>query len=89
MVDALFADTMRSNIDWDMWERLSRIKGSFVYNPAPLMCHRIHGGSTTSEIIGQGSRNAEDLEMFRRFWPEGIARFLAKRYAGSEKSNQV
>ena len=31
----------------------------------------------------------EDLEMFRRFWPEGIARFLARRYAGSEKSNEV
>ena len=89
MADRPFGKELKSNVDWDMWERLSRIKGRFVYNPEPLMCHRIHKGSTTSEIIGGGNRSAEDLEMFRRFWPEGIARFLAKRYAGSEKSNQL
>ena len=89
MADMLFGSDLKSNVDWDMWERLSGIKGSFVYNTEPLMCHRIHEGSTTNEIIGQGSRGQEDLEMFRRFWPEGIARFLAKRYAGSDKSNQL
>ena len=84
-----FADRFRSNLDWEMWERLSRKKGSFVYNPGRLMCHRVHEGSETSRLIGDHSRGQEDLEMFRRFWPERIARVLAKKYAAGEKSNGI
>ena len=79
----------KSNLDWDMTERLSKMNGSFVYLPKSKMCHRIHEESTTSQIIGDNARNAEDLEMFRRFWPDRLANWIAGKYAAGEKSNQV
>ena len=41
--EGLFEDNMKSNIDWQAWERLSKNKGAFVYVSIPLMEHRIHG----------------------------------------------
>ena len=76
--------------DWQTWEKLSKDEGAFVYLPQPLMGHRVHAGSTTTEVIGDGSgRTAEDLEMFRVFWPEPIARLLVKVYSSSQASNQT
>lgn len=77
------------NLDWAQWEALSKLKGSFAYVDKPLMCHRIHEGSTTSEIIGENKRTTEDLQMFCAFWPKPIAKALAKVYATSEKSNNL
>ena len=84
-----FQDTYKSNLDWELTEKLSRRKGCFVYNPRIRMHHRIHGGSTTTEIIGDSLRTKEDFEMMKKFWPEGIARRLSRVYAASEKSNQT
>ncbi len=84
-----FTNDFASNIDWQQWEIQSRKKGSFVYNSKPLMSHRIHSESTTSEIIADQKRTLEDLEMFKKFWPEWIAKLIAKAYAGSEKSNNI
>lgn len=84
-----FESGFKSDLDWQQWERLSKLKGSFVFEPAPLMCHRIHEGSATSEIIGENLRTKEDLIMFRKFWPGFIAKKLAKLYASSEKSNDL
>ena len=85
----LFTSPLKSNLDWAAWEELSRCRGSFLYFPAPLMRHRIHEGSTTSQIIAENSRSQEDYELFRRFWPKCIARFLTKCYQSSESSNQL
>ena len=68
-------------------EQLER-EGVFVFVPEILMYHRIHEGSETTAIIGDNSRSAEDLEMFRKFWPEGMARFLIRFYIFGERSNQ-
>lgn len=84
-----FTNDYLSNIDWQQWELLSRKKGSFVYNKKPLMCHRIHEESTTSEIIGDSKRTLEDYDMFCKFWPRPIAKMIAKVYSKSEKSNDV
>ena len=89
MGELVFGDRFKSNLDWEMTERLSRRKGRFVYEPACLMAHRIHGESTTTEIIGDHQRTLEDYEMMRKFWPEPVARRLSRVYAASEKSNQV
>ena len=86
--DRIFSETMRVSLDWDQWERLSRKKGAFVYSQDPLMCHRLHGESETTRMIADSIRGKEDLEMFRRFWPEGIAAWLEKRYSASAKGNQ-
>lgn len=84
-----FTNDYLSNIDWQQWEMQSRKKGSFVYNKHPLMCHRIHEESTTSEIIGESKRTIEDYDMFCKFWPKPIAKLISKVYSKSEKSNDV
>lgn len=83
----LFEKGFKSNLDWQTWEKLSRMDGRFTYIAKKLMCHRIHEGSTTSEIIRENLRTKEDEAIFSLFWPKGIARRLAKLYAASEKEN--
>lgn len=84
-----FGDRFKSNLDWELSEKLSKEKGQFVYCPEIQMYHRIHGESTTTEIIGDNLRTIEDYEMMRKFWPEWIAKRLNRKYAAAEKSNQV
>ena len=84
-----FSTEMQVSLDWDQWEKQSRKQGNFVYHPEPLMQHRVHATSATTAMIADHRRRQEDLAMFRRFWPEGFARFLARRYARSEDQNQL
>ena len=85
----LFTEGMKSNIDWEAWEKLSRVSGSFCYCPDLLMGHRIHTESTTTQIIEDNSRGDEDYFMFRKFWKEKTARLLTKIYGNSENSNKL
>ena len=66
-VDALpqpiFSSGMRSNLDWETWERLSRLEGEFVYDKRIGMYHRVHEGSETSACIVDDTRTKEDLMM--------------------------
>lgn len=89
MKDYAFSRELKCDLDWDMEERLSRLDGSFAYDPKPLMCHRIHEESATTELITERTRNREDYEIMCRFWPEGIAKKLSKVYAGAEESNRL
>lgn len=82
-----FVTGMRSNLDWATWERLSRLPGEFIYAPQILMRHRIHGGSTTSKLIADRTRGAEDLEMLERFWPKPVARLIYVVYSHGMDSN--
>ena len=84
----VFQNNMKSNIDWQAWELLSRQKGEFAYIAKPLMCHRIHEHSTTSELLEVNGRQEEDLFMFRKFWSEPVARLISLLYKNSEKSNK-
>ena len=85
----VFRVHFRSNEDWEAWERLSRLKGDFLYDSTIQMGHRIHEESETSVIIGDNARSKEDYEMFCKFWPKCIAKFLSNFYAKSEKSNKI
>lgn len=89
MKDYAFEDHFRSDLDWEMDEKLSRLKGSFAFNPGILMYHRIHEESATTEIIGDHGRTLEDYEMMKKFWPDRIAKRLSKVYASAEKSNEI
>ena len=86
---SLFENNMKSNIDWQAWELLSRVRGSFVYIKEPLMGHRIHQESTTSSLLVDNARKQEDLFVFEKFWPKWIARLIEKVYQLSEKSNNL
>lgn len=85
----IFINNMKSNIDWQAWEELSKQDGEFVYIPIPLMKHRIHELSTTSELIEEKGRQEEDLFMFRKFWPDCVASLIGWFYRSSEKSNEL
>lgn len=87
--DFSFRNNMKSNIDWQAWEEISRKKGEFAYVSHPSMAHRIHQESTTSGILEMNGRREEDLYMYRKFWPECIARIIEHFYQISEKSNDL
>ena len=83
----VFDSEFKSDVDWNAWEVLSKQKGRFLFVPKKIMGHRVHDESTTTEIIKDNIRTKEDMEMFRRFWPEWIAKIINKVYVKSEKSN--
>lgn len=85
----LFREGLKSNLDWEAWERLSKQKGEFVYLKDVLMYHRIHRESTTSKIIGDNKRFQEDFYMLCRFWPKWIAKLINHHYVKAEKSNSL
>lgn len=85
----LFHKGMKSNIDWEAWEKISKQKGEFVYLNDILMYHRIHEESTTSKIIGENKRSQEDLYMLCKFWPKWIAKLINHYYIKAEKANNL
>lgn len=85
----VFDCDLTCNIDWNAWEKLSLRKGAFSFVNKPLMGHKISEETTTTEIINSGIRTKEDYELFLRFWPKFIAKFLNKFYKNSEKSNNI
>lgn len=87
MPSPLFVSNMRASLDWEQWEKLSKLKGEFVYSKKILTCHRIHKDSETSAALGDSVRIKEDYEMFCKFWPKWIAKIIKRFYAKSEKSN--
>lgn len=85
-----FVVGMKSNLDWATWELLSRTDGSFIYDyEMPLVHHRIHEESATSELIASKERDAEDLEMLKCFWPPAIACFIERLYSKGTQSNEL
>ncbi|MCD7833233.1 MAG: glycosyltransferase [Lachnospiraceae bacterium] len=85
----IFQNHYRACEDWEAWESISKRKGDFLYDPEPLMGHRIHADSETSSAIGAHKRTDEEYEMFRKFWPEWAARLIGRVYATGQNSNQV
>ncbi|WP_165249424.1 glycosyltransferase family A protein [Adlercreutzia sp. ZJ141] len=84
-----FSTGMKSNLDWDAWERFSHLDGQFVYDKTILMYHRIHQDSETSALIRDNTRTQEDFEMLARFWPRPIAWIINKAYSKGQVSNNA
>lgn len=87
--DIIFEPGYKGNVDWQAWEKLSKLKGSFIYCNDILMFHRIHSESATSINIAGNDRTKEDYEMFCKFWPKKIAGLLEYFYRNSEKYNKI
>jgi cellulose synthase/poly-beta-1,6-N-acetylglucosamine synthase-like glycosyltransferase len=83
-----FSTAFSINMDWFAWHQLSKQKGSFVWINKPLMSHRIHIDSETSQGLAQNRRQLEDKLMFSKFWPPLIATALSRVYAISYRNNQ-
>ena len=84
-----FDRSYRFACDWEAWERLARKKGSFCYIPKPLMGHRIHEESETTKITASSLRSEEEYGIYRKFWPEAIARKLSGLYSKGAESNKL
>ena len=87
--DIIFESGYKGNIDWQAWEKLSKMKGSFVFCNDILMFHRIHSESATTINIAGNDRTKEDYEMFCKFWPKKIAGLIEFFYRSGEKSNKI
>ena len=85
----IFKSDYTCNVDWYAWEKLSNLKGRFIFNKKCLMGHRISTESTTTDIINKGIRTREDYEILCKFWPKFIAKFINKFYKNAEKSNNI
>ena len=83
----LFNQGLRSNLDWDAWERLSSLPGRFLYDPLIGMYHRVHSNSETSACIADDTRTKEDFELLSRFWPNRIAKLINTFYVTAQKYN--
>lgn len=86
--EEIFNERFLNAVDWDVWERLSKKKGAFVYCPQVLMAHRVHENSTTTLNIKNNIRTKEDLIIFQRFWPRPLAKIIAKIFSISEWNNK-
>ena len=82
-----YITNLKCDLDWDSWNEFSKIKGRFLYINKPLMKHRIHEESETSNLIENNIRLDEDLLMFKKFWPDWIAKLLMKKYKNAIKTN--
>lgn len=87
--EPLFQANYGSDLDWEAWEKLANLKGSFVYNPKVLMLHRIHEESETSRLIEDGERSQEDLSMLAHFWPKPVAKAINHLYSTGQASNTL
>ena len=85
-----FAVGCKADLDWEAWERYSKLPGAFCYVKKPVMGHRVHAESETSHVIGENNgRSPEDYAMYRKFWPEWMAKLLMRFYQKGQDSNQL
>ena len=78
---------LKCDLDWDSWYEFSKYKGRFLYINKPLMKHRIHEESETSNLIENNVRLEEDLLMLKKIWPNWIANIIMKKYKNAIKTN--
>lgn len=87
MPEICFREGYYACMDWDLWERLSRQKGSFVYISKVLLFHRMSEDNQTVKLFksGENFRYNEEMEIFSRFWPKFVAKFIMYFYKQAER----
>ncbi|MBU1109825.1 MAG: glycosyltransferase family 2 protein [Candidatus Riflebacteria bacterium] len=76
------------DMDWLAWLELADIKANFKYIKQPVVCHRIHDESETSNGLQDNRRQSEDLAVFQQIWGKRLGSYLARIYSYSYKSNR-
>ena len=86
MPSKCFREEYKASMDWDLWERLSKERGSFLYVPKVLLYHRMNDDNQSSKLFkGLNPRYMEELEIFNRFWPKAVSRMIMILYSKAEK----
>lgn len=75
-----FHSTLVMAVDWDLYYSLAKRNGTFVYISKALIYKRLHRESETNGTIQNGQRYNDDLTMFKKIWPEGIAKIILNFY---------
>jgi len=83
--DPIFHSEYRYALDWDSMTVLAKWPGRFVCVEKPLLFYRIHDGAATKACIENHLREKEEMEMFKKFWPEKAADALMKVYKRASK----
>jgi len=79
----LFTSGRRFVIDWITLAQLAKKEGSFEYVRKPGIRIRLHDGQETARTMRDDTRKKEELEMFREFHPEPVAKLLMRFYGKS------
>lgn len=82
-----YLTNFKCDLDWETWYEFSKFDYDFLYINKEIMKHRIHEQSETSNLIENNTRLEEDYEMFKKFWPTPIAKFLMHFYKNAIKTN--
>lgn len=86
MPEMIFREEYKACMDWDLWERLSKQKGSFVYVKDILLFHRMDENNQTVKLFKtSNARYDEELEIMCRFWPKFVAKAIMGIYKNSAK----
>lgn len=80
-----FNSVYKGTLDYEMLERISNLKGSFVYCNKSLVYHRIWDETDTMASIDNGCRSIEERKILERLWPRWIAGVIAKYYRNAQK----
>lgn len=84
--EPLFQSDFKFALDWDTMAELAERKGRFICMEHPLLYYRIHEEATTKTCIKDHRREREEMEMYRKFWPEWMVRLLMKGYRSAYDS---
>ncbi len=75
----------KGTLDYEMLERVSKIKGRFVYVPQILCYHRISEETDTWKGIQDDIRTKEEQLILERLWPRYIAKLISNKYKKAQK----
>lgn len=86
MPEVCFDEHFRASMDWDLWERLSKKRGEFVYVKDVLLYHRMNKENATAKLLENTNlRYQEEFEIMNRFWPRWITKLIMTFYSKSSK----
>ncbi|MDO4523538.1 MAG: glycosyltransferase [Eubacteriales bacterium] len=82
----IFHSKYKYALDWETFYKIAGQKGRFTYLSKELFYYRIHDKATSKACLVNQKKTEEELEMFRKFWPEWIVQILMHFYKISYRS---
>ncbi len=76
----LFRSVFKYVLDWDTMWALAGKPGRLICIEKPLIGYRIHEGATTKAFIENNRRSKEEFAMYRKIWPDWMAKWLMVLY---------
>ncbi len=87
MPEEVFREEYKAAMDWDLWERLSKEKGAFVYIDKILLNHRMNDDNQTAVLLRTtNDRYNNEYDIFCRFWIKPVAKLLMRFYSKAYKN---